>query len=419
MKTLLKIALVLAVLCTAGAAAYNPVMAYWQRRNLPDWKSAAVEIGGIVAVKNSTGTVKPVLSVSVGSFVSGPIVELNVDFNDVVKKGDILAKVDPRLFAANVDRDKATLATREAEVERVHAQLQQAKNKEGRGKRLREENEDFLSDAEMDALMFDVQALEAQLKLAKATVLQASASLRNSQANFEYTEITSPVDGVVIDRKIDPGQTLAAQFQTPELFIVAPDLREKMHVFASVDEADIGFIQRAQEEQRPVTFSVDAHPDELFEGKIEQIRVSAVATQGVVTYPVVIAAANPDMKLLPGMTATISFEVDSKTEILKIPNAAIRFYPNAKHVREEDRGLLDGTTTWSSDEETMDESMQSATEKTDAHRNRNRRHVWVVEGDYLRAVEVVTGLVENKFIECVSGDLKAGDMLVTGIKPKK
>lgn len=419
MKILLKLILILVVLCGAGAAAYNPAMDYWRQRNLPEWKTAAVETGGIVEVKNSTGTVKPVLSVSVGSFVSGPIVELNVDFNDVVKKDDILAKVDPRLFAANVERDEAILATREAEVERVEAQLQQARNKENRGKRLRAENEDFLSDTEMDALVFDVMVLEAQLKLAKASVLQATASLANSQANLEYTEIKSPVDGVVIDRKIDPGQTLAAQFQTPELFVVAPDLRDKMHVFASVDEADIGFIQRAQSESRPVTFSVDAHPDELFEGEIEQIRVSSVATQGVVTYPVVIAASNPDMKLLPGMTASISFEVDSKDDILKIPNAALRFYPDTQHVREEDRGLLDGTAVSSSVEDELDQSMQSATEKTAAHRNRDRRHVWVVDGDQLRAVEVITGLVENKFCECVSGELKAGDLLVTGIKPKK
>jgi HlyD family secretion protein len=419
MKALLKLTLVLVVVGAVGAAVSGPARDYMRRQSLPDWKTAAVVRGDIVSVKNSTGTVKPVLSVSVGSFVSGPIIELNVDFNDQVKQGELLAKIDPRLFAANMQRDEAILATREADVERVEAQLQQAVNKKNRGLRLRKKNDDFLSDTEMDILVFDVQVLEAQLKLAKASVLQAQASLDNSRANLEYTDITSPVDGVIIDRKIEPGQTLAAQFQTPELFVVAPDLREKMHVFASVDEADIGYIQRAQAEGRPVTFSVDAHPDELFEGQIEQIRVSSVATQGVVTYPVVVAAANPDLKLLPGMTASISFEVDSKADILKIPSPALRFFPDAKHVREEDRGLLDGTATWSTEETEADASMQSAAEKATAHRNRDRRHVWVVDGDYLRAIEVVTGLMENKFFECVSGDLKEGDLLVTGIKPKK
>ena len=419
MKTLFKILSTLVLMCAAGAAAYDPVLEYWQRRNLPNWKTAAVEKGSIVSVKNSTGNVKPVLSVSVGSFVSGPIIELNVDFNDSVKKGDILAKIDQRLFAANVERDQATFATREADVERVEAQLQQALNNENRGKRLREENEDFLSDKEMDALVFEVKSLQAQLKLAKASVLQAKASLANSQANLEYTEVKAPVDGVVIDRKIEPGQTLAAQFQTPELFIVAPDLREKVHVFASVDEADIGFIQRAQADKRPVTFTVDAHPDELFHGKIEQIRVSSVATQGVVTYPVIVGAANPDLKLLPGMTASISFEVDAKDNILKIPNAALRFYPDVKYVRKEDRGLLDGTTTESAEEIEPDATMQSAVEKTESHRKQSRRHVWVVDGVHLRAVEVVTGIMENKFSECVSGSLKPGDQVVTGIQPKK
>jgi HlyD family secretion protein len=419
MKTLLKIILILGAVVAVGAAAYRPLLHLWEEHNRPQWETAEVERGDISAVKNSTGTIEPVLSVSIGTFVSGPIVELNVDFNDEVKQGDLLARVDPRLYQANVDRDQATLATRQAEVERAEALLQQARNKEGRGKKLRAENVDFLSDTEMDALVFEVKSLEAQLKLAKAAVLQARASLANSQANLEYTEIKAPVDGVVIDRKIDPGQTLAAQFQTPELFIVAPDLRKKVHVFAAVDEADIGFIQKAKKENRPVTFTVDAHLDELFEGQIEQIRMSSTETQNVVTYPVVIAASNADLKLLPGMTANISFEVDAKQDVLKIPNAALRFYPNVNQVREQDRGLLDGTGLVSKEEAENTAAMQSAAEKAEAHRNRDRRHVWVVDGNLLRAVEVITGLVENKFSECVSGELKEGDKLVTGIKIEK
>ena len=152
-----------------------------------------------------------------------------------------------------------------------------------------------------------------------------------SEANLDYTEIRSPVDGIVIDRKIDPGQTVAATFQTPELFIVAPDMRKEMHVFASVDEADIGLIRDAQESGQPVRFTVDAYPDDLFEGKIFQIRKSSTTTQNVVTYPVVVSAPNPDLKLLPGMTASISFQVArDATNVLRIPNAALRFYPAAR-----------------------------------------------------------------------------------------
>ena len=378
-----------------------------------------VDSGDITRYVNSTGSVRPVLSVSVGSFVSGPIVELHVDFNDEVKEGDCLAKVDPRLFRAGVERDEATLATQVASLERIEAQLQQALNNYQRGKRLRDKNEGYLSDREMDALTFEVKSLQAQRKLAKASIKQAEASLETSRANLNYCQIVAPVDGVVIDRKIDPGQTLAAQFQTPELFVVAPDLRKKVHVFASVDEADIGLIQKAKTESRPVTFTVDAHPEDTFTGEIEQIRVSSITNQNVVTYPVVIAAANPDLKLLPGMTASISFEVDSTTDVPKVPNSALRYFPeDVKLVREEDRKLIDGsnwkTETKDDDEEEAEEL--SAAEKAEARRKRKKRHVWIVDGEQLKAVEIETGLSEKGFTELKSGDLKPGDKVVTGKK---
>ncbi len=424
MRTLGKFIVFFALVGVAGAASYKPAQKYWQERNRIQWDTVKVAKGDITRYVNSTGEIKPVLSVSVGSFVSGPIVELNVDFNDQVKKGDLLAKVNPRLFVANVQQAEASLATRVAELERVEAQLQQSLNNYNRGKRLRDKNADFLSDRELDVLVYEVKSLQAQRRLAKSAILQATAALENSKANLEYTDITAPVDGVVIDRKIDPGQTLAAQFQTPELFIVAPDLREKVHVFASVNEAYIGLIQQAQKEDRPVQFTVEAHPEDLFDGTIEQIRVSSTAEQTVVTYPVVIAAANPDLKLLPGMTATISFEVDATEDVVKIPNEALRFYPaDAKWVRPEDRKLLDSsrwTSTSMFDEvESSDEGIEqdlTAGEKTKAHRENSKRHVWTEDGDFLRAIEIETGLSDMKFTEVVSGKLEIGDDLVTGKK---
>src|SRR6056297_2147636 len=420
MKTVLKFMIVLAIIGVAGAAAYQPALEYWEQRGKITWDTAEVERGDITRYVNSTGTIQPVLSVSIGSFVSGPIVELNVDFNDEVKAGDILARVDPRLFKANVDRDEATLATREAELERVEAQLQQALNNYMRGKKLRRTNQDFMSDREMDALVFEVKSLQAQRKLAKASILQSQASLETSRANLNYCEVTAPVDGVVIDRKINPGQTLAAQFQTPELFVIAPDLREKVHVFASVDEADIGLIQMAKAANRPVTFTVDAHPKEVFNGKIEQIRVSSTATQNVVTYPVVIAASNSDLKLLPGMTASITFEVDSTEDVPKIPNAALRFFPDdVKLVRKSDRHLIDGSA-WKNKSATEAEDEENANrtagEKAEAQKKKNQRHVWVVDGDRLKAVSVTTGLTENRFTELAAGELDVGAALVTGRK---
>jgi len=420
MKFVLKFLTFVSVVGVAGAAGYQPTMKYLAERNKVSWETAEVESGDITRYVNSTGTIQPVLSVSIGSFVSGPIVELNVDFNDEVKAGDILARVDPRLFKADVDRDEATLSTREADLERVEAQLQQSLNNYIRGKRLRESNKDFMSDREMDALTFEVKSLQAQRKLSKATILQSEASLDTSEANLKYCEVTSPVDGIVINRLINPGQTLAAQFQTPELFVVAPDLREKVHVFASVDEADIGLIQKAQAEGRPVTFTVDAHPDQVFKGNIEQIRVSSVATQNVVTYPVVIAASNADLKLLPGMTASISFEVDSTQDVPKIPNAALRFFPeDVKLVRKEDRHLLDGST-WKTkpktDAEAEENGNQTATEKAAAQKKKDQRHVWIVEGELLKAIEITTGLTENKFTEMSDGDLEISAKLVVGKK---
>ena len=417
MSGVLKLLLVLLVLGATGAAGYQPAVEYWKERNRPKWKTADVAEGKIISVVNSTGTVKPVLSVQVGAVVSGPIEELYVDFNQEVRKGELMAKIDPRLFDANVKRDQAVLKTRLAEIERVKAVLQQAKNDELRAIKLREENEDFISDAEMDQFKFSRMSFEAQLLVAEASVSQAEASLENSEANLGYTKILSPVDGIVIDRKIDPGQALAAQFQTPELFVVAPDMRKKMHIFASVDEADIGLIRAAQQKGEPVRFTVDAYPDDLFDGVIEEIRFSSTETQNVVTYPVVVAAENADLKLLPGMTASISFQVDHREEAVKIPNSALRFYPPAKHVRKEDRELLEGKD-WEKDDEDADVEM-SAEQKAEARRKRNRRHVWIVDGEHLRAVEVETGITDSKFSELVEGELEPGQKIVTGLETKK
>jgi HlyD family secretion protein len=415
MRTLLVLATLAVVGAGAVVAGYQPAKEWWQRRHAPTWRTAEVTRGDIIAVVNSTGTIKPVLQVSVGSFVSGPIEQLFVEFNQEVKKGDLLAKIDPRIYKANVDRDRATLATREAEVARVKALLQQAINDEKRAYALRAEDPAFIAQAELDKVRFNRMSLEAQLEVAQTSVEQARAQLDLSIANLNYTDITSPVDGIVINRKIDPGQTVVAQFQTPELFVVAPDMRQKMHVHASVDEADIGLIRQAQQRGLPVTFTVDAYPDELFQGTIEEIRYSSTTTQNVVTYPVVVGAPNPELKLLPGMTASISFEVDRREDVVKLPNAALRFFPQPQHVRPEDRHLVEGPQTEQPGESPA-ESQLSAQERAVARRNRRLRHVWVQEGHLLRAVAVETGLSDSQHTEMVSGALRPGDKVVIGIQ---
>ncbi len=426
MRTLVKLLIVLAVLGGLGYAASGPVKAYLAERNKVIWRTAKTEEGSIIEVVNSTGTIKPKLQITVGTFVSGPIIELHCEFNQEVKKGELLAKIDPQIYQSNVNRDQATLENREADVFRVKAQLQQAINEEKRAIALRQEDETFIAVSEMDKLRFARLALEAQLKVASTSITQSKASLENSQINLDYTEIRSPVDGIVIDRKIDPGQTVAASFQTPELFIIAPDMRDEMHVHASVDEADIGRIRTAQDKNYPVSFTVDAYPEDLFTGKVNEVRLSSTTTQNVVTYPVIVGAPNPELKLLPGMTASISFQVDHRDKITKIPNAALRYYPDVKSVRLEDKPIFEGLAAtqpvdaeqFGGDGQETSQQAESATQRAETRKKKNQRHVWIAEGQLLRAVAVTVGLTDGQFTELVTGELKAGQELVIGIQPK-
>jgi len=437
MRTWIVAAVLILAVGGAVAAAYKPAMDYWQKQNAPKWRTATVEKGEIISVVTATGTIKPVLQISVGSFVSGPIdpefelVDADgtvlrdkdgqalhiAEFNQEVKKGDMLAKVDPTIYKANVDRDQATVVAKQADLARVEALLYQARNDEKRSYALRAEDAAFIAQAELDRVRFNRMQFEAQLKLAQASIAQAEAQLVFTQAQLRYTEIKAPVDGIIINRKIDPGQTLAAQFQTPELFVVAPDMRKKMLVHASVDEADIGLIRAAQRKSLPVTFTVDAYPEDLFEGQIEEIRFSSTVTQNVVTYPVVVSATNPDLKLLPGMTASISFEVERQNEVLKIPNSALRYFPQAQHVRDSDKPLLEGRHDPTQDDKEINDAVVSASERATARKKRNQRHVWVQDGVKVKAVAVQTGLSDSQFTEMVSGELEVGDKLIIGIQP--
>lgn len=440
--------LVLIVLIGLGAAGYQPAVHYWQISSVPKWKTVEVERGGIVAVVNSTGTVNPQQTLSVGSFVSGPIdgtyelknaagepmlgrdgQPLNLaEFNQEVKEGDELAKIDERIYLANRERDKATYESRLAEVERAKAVHEQSERDLQRAVELRKRDVAFVAQSEMDKLYFAVKQNKAAVALAEKAAAQAFSQLENSETNLEYCTILAPKDGIIITRKIEPGQTLASQFQTPELFVLGLNMRGTVHIYAAVDEADIGLIKKAQQEGREVKFTVDAYPDELFEGKegtevrIEEIRMNSAISQNIVSYPVIVSAPNPELKLLPGMTATISFDVDSRDNVLKIPNAALRYYPqDLRHVRPEDRPLLEGKIEQASPETQEDSSENdlSASQRAELRRKRNLRHVWVVDGLFLKAVEIEIGLSDSQFTELVKGNLQAGDKLVAGIQSTK
>lgn len=392
-----------------GGAGYLFSNAPW--RHKPKYRTAQVTRGQVESVVNSTGTVKPARQVTVGAFASGPIAEIFVDFNSVVTKGQLLARIDPRLQLAAVERDRAALATQKAEKARIEALLQQAINNEERAKKLAAVNKDYLSDVEMDQYKFSRKSLEAQKQLAEASIEQAEASLKNSTANLEYTKIIAPENGIIIERKVETGQTVAAVYQTPELFIMAPEMDKLMHVFATVDEADIGLIRTAQDQKRPVHFTVDAYPGELFPGKIFQIRKSATTNQNVVTYPVVIETANDQMKLLPGLTANITFQIDVKQDVLRIPSAALRFLPPSHQIHPDDRHYLDSIPKSDPDNVNL---KPSANEKVELANKRKKRIVWKYEEPWLRAVQIDLGLYDNQWAELRSDNLSEGQQLVTG-----
>jgi HlyD family secretion protein len=330
-----------------------------------------------------------------------------------------LAEVDPLIYTAQRDQAKAALDCANANLMQAEAKLDQSEQEWKRAKTLHEQN--AIADTDYDLSKANCQTAKANVAVCQATIEQNKASLKLAETNLGYTVIHSPVDGTVIDRKIDPGQTVASQFQTPELFRVAPDMEKRMFIFASVDEADIGLIRDAQRHGQPVMFTVDAYPNDLFKGKVHQVRLNPTTTQNVVTYPVVVESPNPDLKLLPGMTATLSFQIDKHEKILRVPNAALRYYPKVEHVRPDDRALLEGDdrATTNDEDSTIGEVQRSAMEKAEAGQKRTRRHVWIVDGDFLKAVAVVTGLSDNKYSEVVSGDLTDGQKVVTGVTAAK
>lgn len=419
MKTLFRLLLVAGVLGGIAAAAYYPIKTYLDVRNRPQWRTQSVSKGDIALTVNSTGKVEPIHRVSVGASVSGPISELFVDYNSNVVEGQLMARIDSRIYKSTVARDQALLQTRLAEVARAEALQQQAINDERRGGELKKGNRDFISEAELDQFRFVRMSRDAELLVSKTNVDQAKAQLDNSLANLGYTDILSPCEGVVIEKKIDIGQTLAAQFQTPEMFVVAPEMDKRMHIYASVDEADIGMIRKAQSDSQIVRFTVDAYPEELFDqGKIVQVRLSSTEEQNVITYPVIVETPNTDLKLLPGMTANLSFQIKKREGIVRVPNAALRFYPARDKVHPDDRKIIDGV-----DEQkqvvTDTAKQMSADEKAAATRAQALRHVWIAEGKFLRGKPVLTGISDNRYTELIGGGLSEHDELVVGEKPKQ
>jgi HlyD family secretion protein len=314
----------------------------------PSYRLAKVERGPITAAVAATGTLNPVVSVQVGSQVSGQIKELYADYNSPVKKGQLIARIDPQSFSlrvnqavADVDAGRATALTQRSNVAALQAQVARAKvlladaeREYNRNQMLFEKN--FVSAAVRDKALATLDAAREQLKAEQAQLAVGQAQVRNAEAvirqreaqlaqakvDLDRTEIRAPVDGIVVKKSVEPGQTVAASLQAPELFIIAQDLRQ-MQVDTSIDESEVGRIRVGQE----ATFTVDSFPGRTFRGNVQQIRKAAQVVQNVVTYIAVIRTSNPELELFPGMTANVRVIVDTRENVLKVPNAALRFRP--------------------------------------------------------------------------------------------
>jgi HlyD family secretion protein len=407
MKATLKVLLVVMAVAAAAAAAWY----WWQSRGAAGevaYRLARVERGPMAAVVMASGTLNAVTTVQVGSQISGQIREIHADFNTPVKKDQIIARIDPATYELRVNQTRADLdaaegavavarsqlAAQQAELGRVKIALADAERDLERKKSLVEKK--FISPAELDkartvldttreqlkAVQAQIQVSEAQVRTALAAVKQRESLLRQAQVDLERTIIRAPVDGTVILRNVDAGQTVAASLQAPVLFTIAQDLRD-MQVEAAIDEADVGRLRVGM----PASFAVDAFPRRGFNGEIRQVRKSPQNVQNVVSYTVVISARNPDLALLPGMTANVRIVVEERADALKVPNAALRWRP-------------------------ADAEAPADLPKPRARERRTT--VYVLEDGRPRPVELKLGLNDGSSTEVLGGELAEGREVIVG-----
>jgi HlyD family secretion protein len=307
------------------------VYVFGHRRGGSTYVTAEVDRGDIAEVVGATGVLQAVTTVQVGSQVSGTIQSLYADFNTEVKKGQVVARLDPSLFEARVAQSQANLASARSNVERSRANMEDTRQKYDRAKALAAES--LLPQTDLDSAKATFEGAVAQNNADKSAVAQAEAALNQSRVDLEHTVIQAPIDGVVLARNVDVGQTVAASLQAPTLFVIANDLTQ-MEVNASIDEADIGRVRAGQD----VTFRVDAFPDVIFSGTLKQVRLQPITNQNVVTYNTIVAVQNPGQRLMPGMTATVSVIVESRKDVLRVPATALRFRPEGFEERGGGRG---------------------------------------------------------------------------------
>ena len=362
---------IVTVLAIIGAGTW-----YWWTAGTPPvhYKTALVDRGPITAIVTATGTVNPVMSVQVGSQVSGKITQLMVDFNSSVTKGQVLATIDQQPFQSKVSQARAALKSGRGNLAKAKNMAHQRQLELDRMTTLLRQQ--FVSQADLDLAATNFRDAQAQVEVAQAQVDQAVATLASAELDLGYTTIYSPVNGIVVSRNVDAGQTVAASFQTPTLFVIAQDLTQ-MQVNANVSESDIGGVA----EGKQASFRVDAYPKQFFEGTVTQVRNAPISIQNVVTYDVVITVDNRALKLKPGMTANVTIVTAKKENPLRVPNGSLRFRMPAVPV---DRKV---TQVW-----VMDQAKQ------------------------VRPTVITTGIADSLFTEIAEGTLKEGDTVILGIE---
>lgn len=371
----------------------------------PEFKLAAVERGPITATVAATGTLNPVTAVQVSSQISGQIQKIYVDFNHTVKAGDLIAQISPETYQhrvrqaeADLEAARATVAVQQAEIYRAKVNLADAERDHARKQSLVTKN--FISPAELDKALTTLEAARAQMRVVEAQasnsaalVKQREAQLGQARVDLGRTEIRAPVDGIVIKRSVEPGQTVAASLQAPEMFVIAKSLAD-MQVETSVDEADVGRLQPGQE----ANFTVDAFPGKRFKGEVTQVRKAAQVVSNVVTYTAVVSAANPDQLLLPGMTANVRVITAQKDSVLKVPNAALRFRPPASG--NEEKSTLAGR--------------QPGVAK--GGKGAAGGKIWIMGADGKpSAIELKTGINDGNQTEVLDGALQEGLQVIVGV----
>ncbi len=375
-KKLLLIAVPIIIL---ACAAY---FLFGNQNSAPQFRTDKVTRGTIISSVTATGTVNAVTTVLVGTQVSGTIKNLYVDYNSPVKKGQLIAQIDPATFEAQVEQSRANWISAKANLEKSEVSLVDTKRTFERNQQLFAKG--YVAKSDLDTAETNYETAKAQVGVSKAAVAQNLAALKTAEINLAYTRIISPVDGIVISRSVDIGQTVAASFQTPTLFNIAQDLT-KMQIDSSVVEADIGKVKVGM----PVDFTVDAYPDITFKGKVSVVRLAPLTVQNVVTYDVVVLVDNTDFRLKPGMTANVSIITSSKENVIRIPNAALRFTPSEKSK---------GTTG----------------------KGEKGPGVWILENNKPKRLKITTGISDGNYTEVISGDLtENGNLIVESLAKGK